>query len=84
MQRIILLFGCAGALVAPGGPAWAVGELPPSSPDPLAKICEAYGPGYRNIPGTDTCVRIGGSLQFDAIYSSGNPKAPSGKTQPAQ
>jgi Porin subfamily len=25
-----------------------------------AKACGAYGPGFVNVPGTDTCVKIGG------------------------
>jgi hypothetical protein len=42
----------------------------PSRPPPAAKpdtsahvkSCSAYGAGYVNIPGTDTCVKVGGSV----------------------
>jgi hypothetical protein len=29
------------------------------------KTCEAYGAGFRNIPGTDACVKIGGGVTVD-------------------
>jgi hypothetical protein len=29
------------------------------------KTCEAYGAGFRNIPGTDACLKIGGSVTVD-------------------
>lgn len=42
----------------------------PSRPPPAAKpdtsthakSCSAYGAGYVNIPGTDACVKVGGSV----------------------
>jgi hypothetical protein len=29
------------------------------------KTCDAYGAGFRNIPGTDACLKIGGSVTID-------------------
>ena len=29
------------------------------------KTCEAYGAGFRNIPGTDACIKIGGGVTVD-------------------
>jgi hypothetical protein len=29
------------------------------------KTCDAYGAGFRNIPGTDACIKIGGSVTVD-------------------
>jgi hypothetical protein len=29
------------------------------------KTCETYGAGFRNIPGTDACVKIGGGVTVD-------------------
>src|SRR5580693_2327932 len=26
------------------------------------KTCDAYGAGFRNIPGTDACIKIGGGV----------------------
>jgi hypothetical protein len=37
---------------------------PGAKPDTSAhvKSCSAYGAGYVNIPGTDACVKVGGSV----------------------
>jgi hypothetical protein len=32
------------------------------------KICSLYGAGYYYIPGTDTCLKIGGFIRVDAIF----------------
>jgi hypothetical protein len=29
------------------------------------KTCDAYGAGFRNIPGTDTCIKIGGGVTVE-------------------
>jgi hypothetical protein len=28
------------------------------------KPCPAFGPGFVQVPGTDTCVRVGGGMQM--------------------
>jgi hypothetical protein len=35
------------------------------------KSCSAYGAGFVNIPGTETCVKIGGSVSVDAATGRG-------------
>jgi len=32
------------------------------------KVCDAFGVGYWYIPGTDTCLKIGGYVQFDVNF----------------
>lgn len=34
--------------------------------------CAAYGPGFAKVEGTDTCVKIGGSVSIGAGRSSGS------------
>jgi len=29
------------------------------------KPCPAYGPGFVQVPGSDLCIKIGGSVQVD-------------------
>ena len=36
-----------------------------SRPAGHVKTCDAYGAGFRNIPGTDTCLKIGGGVTVD-------------------
>jgi hypothetical protein len=35
------------------------------------RICDAYGSGYFYIPGTATCLRIGGFLRYDVSFGVG-------------
>jgi hypothetical protein len=41
-----------------------------AAPVQYVKICDAYGAGFFYIPGTDTCLRIGGLVQADWAVST--------------
>lgn len=32
--------------------------------------CESFGPGFRKVEGSDTCIRLGGSVGVEATVSS--------------
>jgi hypothetical protein len=34
------------------------------------KSCPAYGPGFVQVPGTDACVKVGGSVRVQGTGSS--------------
>ena len=54
-----LLLGSAAGLVAVAGAQAA--DLPvKAKPVQYVKICSIYGAGFFYIPGTDTCIKIGG------------------------
>jgi len=36
-----------------------------AAPVEYVKVCNAYGAGFFYIPGTDTCLRVGGLVQFE-------------------
>jgi hypothetical protein len=36
-----------------------------SRPAGHVKICDAYGAGFVNIPGTDACIKVGGGVTVD-------------------
>ncbi|RUX50668.1 porin, partial [Mesorhizobium sp. M7A.F.Ca.US.014.04.1.1] len=61
-----LLFGSAAALIAVSG-AHAADAVVVAEPEPAeyVKICDVYGAGYFYIPGTETCLRIGGYFRYD-------------------
>ena len=61
-----LLLGSAAALLAVSG-ARAADAVVVAEPEPAeyVKICDVYGAGYFYIPGTETCLRIGGYLRYD-------------------
>jgi hypothetical protein len=35
------------------------------------RICSLYGAGFFYIPGTDTCIKIGGYLRADVTFNGG-------------
>ena len=59
-----LMLGTAAGLVAMTGAQAA--DLPvKAKPVEYVKICSTYGAGFYFIPGTDTCIKIGGYLRVD-------------------
>src|ERR1041384_2960454 len=40
------------------------------------RVCTAYGAQFFYIPGTDTCMRIGGYLPADVTFNGGVPGLP--------
>ncbi len=67
-----LLLGSAAGLVAVAGAQAA--DLPvKAKPVQYVKICSLYGAGFYYIPGTDTCIKIGGWVrQYIGVNSNGN------------
>ncbi|MGY4504509.1 hypothetical protein ACVWYH_008466 [Bradyrhizobium sp. GM24.11] len=62
-----LLLGSAAGLIAVGGAQAA--DLPVKAKAvEYVKICSLYGAGFYYIPGTDTCIKLGGYLRADAIF----------------
>lgn len=49
----------------------AIGKVSPSQ---YVRVCNSYGAGFFYIPGTDTCLKIGGRVRFD-ITSNGQTKS---------
>ena len=62
-----LLLGGAAALATAASAQAA--DLPvKAAPVEYVKVCSLYGAGFFYIPGTDTCLKIGGYLRSDHIY----------------
>lgn len=61
-----LLLGSAAALAGTTG-AWAADAVVIAEPEPAeyVRVCDVFGTGYFYIPGTETCLRIGGYVQYD-------------------
>jgi hypothetical protein len=64
-----LLLGSAAALAVVSG-AHAADAIVAAEPEPLeyVRICDAYGAGYFYIPGTETCLKIGGMVRTEAQW----------------
>ena len=65
-----LLLGTAAGLVAVAG-AQAADMPVKAAPVQYVKICSLYGDGFYYIPGTDTCLKMGGYLRVQAEYNMG-------------
>jgi Porin subfamily len=65
-----LLLGTAAGLVAVAG-AQAADMPVKAKPVQYVKICSLYGDGFYYIPGTDTCLKMGGYLRVQAEYNMG-------------
>ena len=63
-----LLLGTAAGLVAMTGAQAA--DLPvKAKPVQYVKICSLYGAGFYYIPGTDTCIKVGGYVRMQTQYN---------------
>ena len=40
------------------------------------KICTLYGDGYYYIPGTDTCIKLGGYIRLDVVWNADGGRTP--------
>src|SRR5215475_9005636 len=70
-----LMLGSAAGLLAMGGAQAA--DLPVKAPAvEYVRICSLYGAGFWYIPGTDTCIKIGGYLRVDTTFNGGIYDAP--------
>jgi Porin subfamily len=63
-----LLLGTAAGLVAVAG-AQAADMPVKAKPVQYVKICSLYGDGFYYIPGTDTCLKLGGFLRVQGEYN---------------
>jgi hypothetical protein len=60
-----LLIGSAAALVAVSGARAADAVVAEPEAVEYVRVCDAYGKGYFYIPGTETCLKIGGYVRYD-------------------
>jgi hypothetical protein len=65
-----LLLGSAAALVAGAGAQAADLPARKAAPVEYVKVCDAYGAGFFFIPGTDTCIKVGGRVRADFAMSN--------------
>jgi hypothetical protein len=65
-----LLLGSAAAFAVVSG-AQAADAVVAAEPEPMeyVKVCDAYGTGFFYIPGTETCLKIGGELRYEKRFS---------------
>ncbi|WP_137135271.1 porin [Rhizobium sp. FKY42] len=64
-----LLLGSAAALAAVSG-AQAADAIVAAQPEPMeyVRVCDAFGAGFFYIPGSETCLKIGGYVRFQTDF----------------
>ncbi|MGY4339853.1 hypothetical protein ACVWW3_004759 [Bradyrhizobium sp. LM2.9] len=78
-----LLLGSAAALLAVGGAQAA--DLPVKAKAvEYVRICSLYGAGFYYIPGTDTCIKLGGYLRAEVAINATDFNGNFSSTQGAQ
>ena len=66
-----LILGSAAGLIAMNGAQAA--DLPVKAKAvEYVRICSLYGAGFFYIPGTDTCIKLGGYLRAETAFNSTN------------
>jgi hypothetical protein len=64
-----LILGSAAGLIAMSGAQAA--DLPVKAKAvEYVKVCSLYGAGFFYIPGTDTCIKLGGYLRVDTSFNA--------------
>ena len=72
--RSVILASATGLLTLSGAQA---ADLPVKAKAvEYVRICSLYGAGFFFIPGTDTCIKIGGYLRADTTFNGGVHGAP--------
>jgi len=65
-----LLLGSAAGLCAVAGAEAADLPVTKAAPVEYVRVCTAYGAGFFYIPGTDTCLRVGGRARGEYEFRS--------------
>src|SRR6185312_6971586 len=72
--KSLILGSAAGVLAVAGAHA---ADLPvKAKPVEYVKVCSAYGAGFFYVPGTDTCIKIGGWVRAEYTFQTGTGDQP--------
>jgi Porin subfamily len=72
--RSLFLASAAGLVTVAGAQA---ADMPVKAKAPqYVKICTLYGDGYYYIPGTDTCIKLGGYVRLDVVWDADGGRTP--------
>ncbi len=66
-----LILGSAAGLLAVGGAQAADLPLKAKAVE-YVRVCSLYGAGFYYIPGTDTCIKLGGYVRADVLANTNN------------
>jgi len=70
--KSLLIGSAALSAVATGAQAADAIVVPEPEPMEYVRVCDVYGAGFFYIPGTETCLKIGGYVRYQMGYSDGD------------
>src|SRR5215216_6947167 len=73
MKLVKSFLGSTAGLCAVAGAQAADLPVKKAAPVEYVRVCTAYGAGFFYIPGTDTCLRVGGRTRGE--YNFGNERS---------
>jgi hypothetical protein len=72
----VLLASAAGIVAAASAQA---ADLPvKAKPVEYVRVCDLYGAGFWYVPGTDTCIKVGGFIRFETNFNGDGGGQPTG------
>jgi Porin subfamily len=77
LAKSLLLGSAAGLSVVAGAQAADLAPVRKAAPVEYVRVCTAYGAGFFYIPGTDTCLRVGGRARYEFEYRTQRSTGPS-------
>lgn len=81
VRAVLLAMAAASALATGARATDAVVADPNQASDPQGvNPCTAYGAGFFQLPGTNTCARLGGQLRYDINVNSNSGHSSHGRS----
>ena len=68
LVKSLLLASATGLVAVSGASAADLGVVKKPAPAEYVRVCNAYGAGFFYIPGTQTCLRVGGRAFMEYQY----------------
>lgn len=66
LSALLVLLSAVPATVDPLHLPEATSKPALARPHPKSDPCAAFGPGFVRMPGSDTCVKVGGGIGIEA------------------
>ena len=73
-RRAVLLRAALGLVTALGASAATARSRPRAEPAEAARACPEMGEGFVRLPGSDTCVKLGGSVRVEVMKQGGSDR----------
>jgi len=78
--RLTAAIACSAVICGALVPAASARNLPKAEPPPKVVACDGPGDGFVRVEGSDTCVKLDGSVRAEVVHiGGGGSLSPSGR-----